>query len=233
MPRDLELDDGVLWECFARSFDAYDPKTGSSTTPSSATSPPRGRIRRPGTRGGGRTGEGAGEDPERPQGRRGQAARSREGLAGARLTSPTRERGVRSNPSLARRAGRVFARCVMSFPENEGELARIDREWDRERERYMVHRRNGRRYVPSAAAAVVMGVLVVGFGLFWTVMTLNLGADRRRPSLCSACCSSPGCRRSASTSSIRRGGIRRPTKPINGGGPARTAAGTRRRFRLP
>ena len=27
-PRDLELDEGVLWQCFARSFDAYDPKTG-------------------------------------------------------------------------------------------------------------------------------------------------------------------------------------------------------------
>ena len=27
-PRDLELDEDVLWQCFARSFDAYDPKTG-------------------------------------------------------------------------------------------------------------------------------------------------------------------------------------------------------------
>jgi len=59
--------------------------------------------------------------------------------------------------------------------EHESELARIDREWDRERERYMVLSRYGRRYVPSAAAAVVMGVLGIGFGLFWTVMTLNVG----------------------------------------------------------
>ena len=27
MPRDLDLDDATLWEAFARSFDAYDPKT--------------------------------------------------------------------------------------------------------------------------------------------------------------------------------------------------------------
>ncbi|HVS40275.1 MAG TPA: DUF1570 domain-containing protein, partial [Gemmataceae bacterium] len=27
MPRDLELDDDALWQCFARAFDAYDPKT--------------------------------------------------------------------------------------------------------------------------------------------------------------------------------------------------------------
>ena len=26
-PRDLELDDAALWECFARAFDAFDPKT--------------------------------------------------------------------------------------------------------------------------------------------------------------------------------------------------------------
>ena len=28
MPRDLELDDAALLECFARAFDCYDPKTG-------------------------------------------------------------------------------------------------------------------------------------------------------------------------------------------------------------
>ena len=27
MPRNLDLDDATLWEAFARSFDAYDPKT--------------------------------------------------------------------------------------------------------------------------------------------------------------------------------------------------------------
>ncbi len=63
----------------------------------------------------------------------------------------------------------------MSAAEHEDELARIDREWDRERERYMVRRRHGRRYVPSATAGVVMGLLGVGIGLFWAVTTLNLG----------------------------------------------------------
>jgi hypothetical protein len=27
MPRDLELDEQALWECYARAFDAYDPRT--------------------------------------------------------------------------------------------------------------------------------------------------------------------------------------------------------------
>ncbi len=63
----------------------------------------------------------------------------------------------------------------MSAAEHEDELTRIDREWDRERLRYMVHRRHGRRYVPSAATGVVMGLLGVGFGLFCAVTTLNMG----------------------------------------------------------
>jgi hypothetical protein len=58
--------------------------------------------------------------------------------------------------------------------EYENELARIDREWEMERERYMVTSRYGRRYVPSAAAAVVMGVVAVGFGLFWAFMAFSI-----------------------------------------------------------
>jgi hypothetical protein len=57
--------------------------------------------------------------------------------------------------------------------ESQNELARIDREWQMEREQYMVASRYG-RYVPSTVAAVVMGVFAVGFGLIWIVMGLGL-----------------------------------------------------------
>jgi uncharacterized membrane protein len=61
--------------------------------------------------------------------------------------------------------------------EYQNELARIDREWEMERERYLVTSRYGRRYVPSAAAAVVVGVLAVGFGIFWTVMAFGMAGN--------------------------------------------------------
>ncbi len=61
----------------------------------------------------------------------------------------------------------------MDQRENETEAARIDREWERERERYMIASRYGRRYVPSAAAAVVMGVFSSGFGLLWLFLAFS------------------------------------------------------------
>jgi hypothetical protein len=61
----------------------------------------------------------------------------------------------------------------MSFEE----LERIDREWEKERERYMVTSRYGRRYVPSMVAAVGFGVIVAGVGLIWTVMGFGLVQD--------------------------------------------------------
>jgi uncharacterized membrane protein len=61
--------------------------------------------------------------------------------------------------------------------EYQNELARIDREWDMEREQYMITSRYGRRYVPSAAAAVVMGVVIVGFGVFWTAMAFGMASN--------------------------------------------------------
>ena len=59
--------------------------------------------------------------------------------------------------------------------ESDNTLARIDRDWQTAREQNMIMSRYGHRYVPSAAAAVVMGVLAVGFGLFWIVLGLGLG----------------------------------------------------------
>lgn len=56
----------------------------------------------------------------------------------------------------------------------EHELARLDREWERERDRYLVTGRSGARYVPSVATSLVTGVIAVGFGLLWTAMAASL-----------------------------------------------------------
>jgi hypothetical protein len=67
----------------------------------------------------------------------------------------------------------------MSFepPEKLNELERIDREWEKERERYMITTKYGRRYVPSTGAAVVVGLISVSMGLIWTMTSLALTHD--------------------------------------------------------
>jgi hypothetical protein len=56
----------------------------------------------------------------------------------------------------------------------QNELARIDREWQMEREQYMIPDRYGRRHVPTAGFGV--GGAVVGglFGVFWTIMAFAI-----------------------------------------------------------
>jgi hypothetical protein len=64
----------------------------------------------------------------------------------------------------------------MSFepPEKLNDVDRIDREWERERERYMVTTKYGRRYVPSTGAAVVVGLISVSVGLIWTMVAFSM-----------------------------------------------------------
>jgi hypothetical protein len=56
----------------------------------------------------------------------------------------------------------------------ENELARLDREWQVERERYQMTGRGGYRYTPSRASSVVMGLVVVGFGILWTITAASM-----------------------------------------------------------
>lgn len=58
----------------------------------------------------------------------------------------------------------------------EQDLTRLDRDWDRERERYMVQGRYGSRYLPSEGGSVFMGILIVCFGIFWTISAASMGA---------------------------------------------------------
>lgn len=51
----------------------------------------------------------------------------------------------------------------------QNELAQVDREWEREREKYMVVGKYGQRYLPTTGTSAIGGVIMVGFGLVWTI----------------------------------------------------------------
>jgi hypothetical protein len=58
----------------------------------------------------------------------------------------------------------------------QNEVAQLDREWQLERQQYMMANRYGRRQLPSQAGSVFGGVLIVGFGIVWTAMAASMGA---------------------------------------------------------
>lgn len=51
--------------------------------------------------------------------------------------------------------------------ELQNDLERLDREWETEREGYMVRGKNGHRYLPSTGGSVFAGAIMIIFGLFW------------------------------------------------------------------
>ena len=58
----------------------------------------------------------------------------------------------------------------------QNDVARLDREWELERENYMVAGRYGGRHIPSAGVSILGGVFVGAFGIFWTIMASSMGA---------------------------------------------------------
>ena len=54
------------------------------------------------------------------------------------------------------------------------ELERIDREWEQERRGYLTTTKRGQTIEPNGAGAVIFGVIMAGFGLFWTVMAFSI-----------------------------------------------------------
>ncbi|MFN0053460.1 MAG: hypothetical protein ACKV0T_14850 [Planctomycetales bacterium] len=58
----------------------------------------------------------------------------------------------------------------------QNEVAQLDREWEREREQYLITGRRGRTSLPSVSGSMWMLVLGLPFGLFWTVTSYFLGA---------------------------------------------------------
>jgi hypothetical protein len=61
----------------------------------------------------------------------------------------------------------------------QNELERIDREWESEREQYMIRGRHGSGITPgagSAIAGVVGGLAAAAFGVFWMSMAASMSA---------------------------------------------------------
>lgn len=58
----------------------------------------------------------------------------------------------------------------------QNEIERLDREWEFEREKYMITGRYGRRRVPSDGGSLLAALLVGGFGGAWTIFALSMGA---------------------------------------------------------
>jgi Short C-terminal domain len=59
----------------------------------------------------------------------------------------------------------------------ENTVARLDREWQLARERYMIAGQYGNRYIPSRGVSVLMGVVVTGFGIFWIAMAMSITSN--------------------------------------------------------
>lgn len=56
----------------------------------------------------------------------------------------------------------------------QNEIAQLDREWAIERENYMITGRYGSRHVPTKSGSVIGGLVIVGFGTFWTIMAATM-----------------------------------------------------------
>lgn len=59
----------------------------------------------------------------------------------------------------------------------QNELAQIDREWEMERQQYLLRGRYGTTHVPTAGAGIGMAVVGGLFGVFWTIMAVAMTSD--------------------------------------------------------
>ncbi len=60
--------------------------------------------------------------------------------------------------------------------ERQNRLEQIDRDWERERENYLITHKSGHKSEPSEVGAIFGGVIATGFGIFWTMMAFSMSA---------------------------------------------------------
>jgi LSD1 subclass zinc finger protein len=57
----------------------------------------------------------------------------------------------------------------------QNEVAQLDRDWQLERENFMVSDKHGHRSIPTETSSAIGGVVVVVFGLIWTSAAASIG----------------------------------------------------------
>ena len=57
------------------------------------------------------------------------------------------------------------------------DVADLDREWEIKKEKYMIRGKYGHRSVPSKGQSVLGGLIVAGFGVFWTVGAFGMSSS--------------------------------------------------------
>jgi predicted phage tail protein len=63
--------------------------------------------------------------------------------------------------------------------DRRGALEDLQREWEREREKYMVSSKHGVRHIPTRTESAIAGTVVTIFGAFWTLMALGITGGMR------------------------------------------------------
>jgi DNA-directed RNA polymerase subunit RPC12/RpoP len=56
------------------------------------------------------------------------------------------------------------------------ELERIDREWEQQRQGFLTTDKRGNKHEPTTAGAILGGVVLIGGGLFFAIVSGNIGA---------------------------------------------------------
>lgn len=58
--------------------------------------------------------------------------------------------------------------------EQRNALAQLDREWEMDRENYMIATKHGGKHIPTRSESAIAGTVITIFGVFWTIMALGI-----------------------------------------------------------
>ena len=93
---------------------------------------------------------------------------------------------LREQGALSQDEFEVAKRRLLESPQNtnsvdqleeikaQNQIAQLDREWEIERKNYMIDGEHGHQYIPGETSSVIGGVVIVGFGIFWTCLALSI-----------------------------------------------------------